>query len=116
MSANDLFTIRQVSTLIGLRPSTLRFWEKEFEGILVPVRTNGGQRRYRPEDLTLIRKIKQMREDGATISGIKRNILKGDGDYPDSSRINLLADKVAEVVKAEIFQFLEKVEDRNRFE
>ena len=107
MPENHLFTIRQVGTLIGLRPSTLRFWEKEFQGILVPVRTNGRQRRYRPEDLAVIKKIKQMREEGATISGIKRNLLRGEkGDYPDSSRINFLADKVAEVVKAEIFHFL----------
>jgi DNA-binding transcriptional MerR regulator len=107
MDVDHLFTIRQVSTLIGLRPSTLRFWEKEFEGILAPVRTTGGQRRYRAEDLTVIKRIKQMREEGATISGIKRNLVKGEkGDYPDPGRINLLADKVAEVVKAEIFHFL----------
>ena len=107
MSEDHLFTIRQVSTLIGIRPSTLRFWEKEFEGILTPVRTNGRQRRYRPEDLTVIKKIKQLREDGATIPGIKRNLLRGEkGDYPDSRTINFLADKVAEVVKAEIFHFL----------
>jgi DNA-binding transcriptional MerR regulator len=109
MSENHLFTIRQVSTLIGLRPSTLRFWEKEFEGILAPVRTHGGQRRYRPGDLTVIKKIKQMREEGIPIPGIKKNFIRGEKrDYPDSNRIRLLADKVAEVVKAEVYQFLEK--------
>ena len=107
MSEKHLFTIRQVSTLLGLRPSTLRFWEKEFEGILTPGRTHGGQRRYRAEDLTVIKRIKQMREDGATISRIKKNLLGEEkGGYPDLSTIHFLADKVAEVVKAEIYHFL----------
>ncbi|WP_369707420.1 MerR family transcriptional regulator [Desulfosarcina sp. BuS5] len=34
--------MQQVSTKLNILKPTLRFWEKEFNGILVPLRTNGG--------------------------------------------------------------------------
>jgi hypothetical protein len=33
-------TIKQASEITGIPSHTLRFWEKEFEGILIPSRTN----------------------------------------------------------------------------
>ncbi len=50
-------TIKQVSHLTGIPTHTLRFWEKEFDGILVPLRTQGGQRRYNSESISLIESI-----------------------------------------------------------
>ncbi len=38
-------TIKEVSELTSIPTHTLRFWEKEFDSILVPLRTPGGQRR-----------------------------------------------------------------------
>jgi len=46
MQENNLISIQEISALLKVAKPTLRFWEKEFEGILVPLRTRGGQRRY----------------------------------------------------------------------
>jgi hypothetical protein len=37
---NRLLSIQEVSALLKVPKPTLRFWEKEFEGILAPLRTN----------------------------------------------------------------------------
>ena len=59
MNQNEqLHTIQQLSTKLNIPKPTLRFWEKEFEGILVPLRTKGGQRRYAPGHVSLIEEIK----------------------------------------------------------
>lgn len=43
---------------------TLRFWEKELDGIIVPLRTRGKQRRYGVETASVIEEIKSLREKG----------------------------------------------------
>ena len=47
----QLFTIQQLSKKLNIPKPTLRFWEKELEGIFVPLRTRGGQRRYRQSEV-----------------------------------------------------------------
>ena len=61
---NQLFSILQVSEKLNIPKHTLRFWEKEFSGLLVPLRTNGGQRRYTMENLLLLEEIKKCRDNG----------------------------------------------------
>ena len=110
MQENNLLTINQVSDLLNIPKPTLRFWEKELDGIIVPLRTNGGQRRYIPENISMIEKIKRMREEGMSLAEIKRRLTnsgKVSGDHSNSNRIDLLAERVAEVVKAEVSKFLE---------
>jgi UDP-N-acetylglucosamine 4,6-dehydratase len=50
--------ISQVSEQLDLPVSTIRFWQKEFEGLVRPERTNGGQRRYSEKDLRILAQIK----------------------------------------------------------
>ena len=73
-------TIQQVSQKLDVPKPTLRFWEKEFEGILVPLRTNGGQRRYAPEHVSVIKKIKMLKKAGLSLVEIKRKLGKGIDD------------------------------------
>ena len=40
---NHTLTSSQLSTLLNVSKPTLRYWEKEFDGILVPRRTAGGR-------------------------------------------------------------------------
>ena len=108
----QLFTIQQVSSKLNIPKPTLRFWEKELEGILVPLRTRGGQRRYTDEQISVIQEIKKMRNKGVSLPEIKRKLSNSDkGGNPNSNRIDLLADKVVEVVRAEVNRFFEGVED-----
>lgn len=50
------YKIKDVSEMLGVAQSTLRYWEKEFEGI-EPTRTLHGQRQYSPSDIETLRII-----------------------------------------------------------
>jgi DNA-binding transcriptional MerR regulator len=71
-------SIRVASELTGVEIHTLRYWEKEFEGILDPIRTPGGQRRYRGEDLQMVLHLKRLlKEEMFSIAGAKKHLLRG---------------------------------------
>lgn len=100
-------TIKQVSEITGIPSYTLRFWEKEFDGILVPSRTDGGQRRFCGEDISIIENIKRLKEQGMSLTGIKARLTDEHSECDsDENRIDLLAKRVAEVVKGEVYRFL----------
>ncbi|NVL89466.1 MAG: MerR family transcriptional regulator [Desulfobacterales bacterium] len=102
---DQLLTIQEVSDRLKVPKHTLRFWEKELDGIIVPHRTNGGQRRYGLKAIAIIEEIKRLRKRGMSLAEIKRKL--GDSNNSNSDRIDLLADKITEVVKAEVYRFLE---------
>jgi DNA-binding transcriptional MerR regulator len=63
-----LRTIGEVSELVGVPTHVLRFWETKFKKI-TPYKSNG-RRYYKPSDIELIMKIKEMLyEKGYTIKG-----------------------------------------------
>ena len=109
----QLHSIQQISTKLNIPKPTLRYWEKEFEGILEPLRTDGGQRRYASEHVAIIEKIKKHKRTGLSLEEIKRRLGKGSmGEVknrrPGDSRtdsIDLLAQRVAEAVKLEVLSF-----------
>lgn len=69
----QLVGISQASEITGVEIHTLRYWEREFEPYLNPVRTEGGQRRYRPQDIRTVFTIRRLlREDMFSIAGAKR--------------------------------------------
>lgn len=69
--------IGTASRLTDVEVHTLRYWEDEFGGLLDPVRTEGGQRRYRPEDIDLIQRIKELlRDEMLTIPGARRRLVE----------------------------------------
>jgi DNA-binding transcriptional MerR regulator len=105
MKPSDLLTMKQVCELTGLVSSTLRFWEKEFEGLLVPLRTNGGQRRYSSEALLLIKEIKKRRDQGISLPEIKYSLMNGDNRV-NTLQIEVLANRVAEIIRNEIYNYL----------
>ena len=105
------FSISDVSTRFEIPKPTLRFWEKEFKEILVPLRTQGGQRRYNIEHMAVIKKIKQLQERGMSLNEIRGNLMrdrKKKENDPNQSNIDFLADRIAKVVRDEVYRFLEK--------
>ncbi|MCS7301429.1 MAG: MerR family transcriptional regulator [Fimbriimonadales bacterium] len=65
--------ISTASFLVGVEPHTIRYWEREFAEFLNPVRTQGGQRRYRREDIEVLIEIRRLlKEELYTIAGAKR--------------------------------------------
>ncbi len=105
---NHLFTISEVSRRLNIPKHTLRFWEKEFDGLFSPHRTKGGQRRFSHQHITLIEEIKRRKEKGMNLSEIKREFLNTTEEGLGQDRqIDRLASRVAEVVKTEVFHFFE---------
>jgi DNA-binding transcriptional MerR regulator len=103
-------TIQEVSKRSGVATHTLRFWEKELEGVIIPERTKGGQRRYTKEHLLVIDQIKSLKDKGMSLVEIKGElnhvINPGGADY-NNHRADILADKIAEVVRSVIVHYLE---------
>jgi DNA-binding transcriptional MerR regulator len=72
---------------LDLPPHVLRFWESKFPQ-LQPLKRGGGRRYYRPEDIRLLRHIRQcLYQDGYTIRGVQK-LLRSPGDdrAPESDR------------------------------
>jgi len=65
------------SRITAVEVHTLRYWEREFEGFLNPVRTLGGQRRYRPEDIQVVFLLKRLlRDEMFSIAGARKYLLR----------------------------------------
>jgi DNA-binding transcriptional MerR regulator len=57
----------------------LRFWESKFPQ-LQPLKRGGGRRYYRPEDIDLLRRIRQcLYHEGYTIRGVQKLLREGLG-------------------------------------
>ena len=103
-------TIQEVSQRLKVTKHTLRFWEKELDGLIVPLRTQGGQRRYTPEHLFIIEEIRRLKRKGLSLVHIKNkldNSYNAEEDNSNSPRIDLLANQIAEIVKSAIYRFFE---------
>jgi DNA-binding transcriptional MerR regulator len=78
-------TISEVAESLDLPQHVLRFWESRFPQIK-PLKRGGGRRYYRPDDVELLRVIKQLLYDeGYTIKGVQR-LFKEQGARAVSSR------------------------------
>ncbi len=65
------YPLRAAVRLTGLSPELLRAWERR-HGVVTPVRTAGGTRRYRASDLERLRRIKGAVDAGHRISKVAR--------------------------------------------
>ena len=104
----QLYTIQQLSVKLNIPKPTLRFWERELNGIIIPFRTQGGQRRYTAENMQIIEHIDKLRKKGMSITEINRVLEKGSGSQKassSSSDIDFLAEKIAQIVKAEVYKY-----------
>ena len=71
-------TIGEVSEMLGVAQHVLRFWESRFSQIK-PVKRAGNRRYYRPDDIALIRRIRELLHDeGYSIRGVQK-LLKSSG-------------------------------------
>ncbi|WP_408911356.1 heat shock protein transcriptional repressor HspR [Corynebacterium gottingense] len=64
------FVISVAAELTGMHAQTLRTYDRM--GLVTPMRTRGGGRRYSRRDISLLRRIQQLsQEDGVNLAGIK---------------------------------------------
>ena len=88
--------------------STLRYWEKEFAGLIDPERTAGGQRRYTTKDVAVFETIRERKEQGYTLGQIKSQFHNASNAEKglDSNVIDKLTSSIVEAVRKEISQLL----------
>ena len=73
-SAGAFRTISEVSRYLDVPQHVLRFWESKFSQVS-PLKRGGGRRYYRPEDIQLLERIRDLLYvDGFTIKGVQRLI------------------------------------------
>ena len=89
--------------------STLRFWEKRLDPLFSPIRSPGGQRRYVQEHIDLIGRIKQLQADGLSLGEMRQRLEQTMSPEQEPAAIvglDRLADRVAGLVKEEVYRFL----------
>jgi DNA-binding transcriptional MerR regulator len=81
-----LYRIGEVSRLADLKPFVLRYWETEFP-MLQPLKSPGGSRLYRQDDVDMVFRIKRLLYDeGFTIAGARRHLREHEGAGETESR------------------------------
>ena len=84
-SAAAFRTISEVSEELDVPQHVLRFWEGKFSQVR-PLKRGGGRRYYRPEDIDLLRRIRDLLySDGYTIKGVQRLLREGRGKNGDGA-------------------------------
>ncbi|HPR18899.1 MAG TPA: MerR family transcriptional regulator [Candidatus Cloacimonadota bacterium] len=100
------YTIGEVCNLLDLKSHVLRYWEKEFPQVK-PQKRLGRNRRYSPEDIDLLKKIKYMLyEQRFTIDGVRKK-LKEEKKQPNQLELDFSSDKTE--VKENIIRKLKEV-------
>jgi MerR family transcriptional regulator, heat shock protein HspR len=65
-----VYVISVAAELVGVHPQTLRVYERR--GLLDPMRTTGGSRRFSDEDLDRLRRIQDLTTAGLNLEGVRR--------------------------------------------
>ena len=83
-SSDAYRTISEVSAELNVPPHVLRFWETKFSN-LRPLKRSGGRRYYRPNDVNVLMRIRDLLyEDGFTIKGAQRFLKSKEALAPTS--------------------------------
>ena len=99
-------TISEVSEMLDVPAHVLRFWESKFSA-LSPLKRNGGRRYYRPDDVELLVKIRDLLyRDGYTIKGVQKLLSSGAGASVATS-----SSKKSETATADFEQALQMLLD-----
>src|SRR6516165_2602953 len=80
---NAFRTISEVADELHIPQHVLRFWETKFSQVK-PLKRGGGRRYYRPDDISLLRRISDLLYiQGYTIKGVQRLLREGGGRLSD---------------------------------
>ncbi len=107
--------ISEVSDLVGVKPHVLRYWETQFS-MLRPRKNRAGNRMYRPDEVKLLLRIRELLYDRRfTIAGARRRLL--DQRHEDTPQVEMgFADAERKLlvheVKTELQRLLGKLRER----
>ncbi len=92
------YSIGELSKMLGVNASLLRFWEKEF-GLKVSKRNKKGNRLYSVKEIEVINKIYALvKVNGYTLDGAKK-ALKDKKSNPSIDEKQLVITKLSEIRK-----------------
>lgn len=104
----QFYKIRDVSELLGVNSSTLRYWEQEFPEVR-PHRSPSNQRYYRPEDIKVLRIINYLvREKGLRIESAKEELARNRKNI--SKRVDAI--KILKETRSQLKLMLEALDKR----
>ncbi|KKJ75887.1 transcriptional regulator [Kiloniella litopenaei] len=93
-SAAAFRTISEVSGDLNVPQHVLRFWETKFPQVK-PLKRAGRRRYYRPEDLKILRQIRDLLyKDGYTIKGVQKLFKEGAFKAKNSLDTQKVSDQV----------------------
>ena len=75
--------IKDISDKLEVPISTIRYWQQEFMELIVPQRTDGGQRRYSDEDFVLFSRIKTLVYGQGRSLATAKKIIQSGSSYRD---------------------------------
>jgi DNA-binding transcriptional MerR regulator len=108
-SADAFRTISEVADELEVPQHVLRFWESKFPQVK-PLKRAGGRRYYRPDDVVLLRRIRNcLYDQGYTIKGVQKLLREGalkSDDPPRAPPPNAATPRVvkSESLRAELLQ------------
>jgi DNA-binding transcriptional MerR regulator len=74
--------ISEVSEMVGVKPHVLRYWETQFS-MLRPKKNRAGNRMYRPDEIRILLRIKELLYTRRfTIAGARRRLLDDRKETP----------------------------------
>ena len=77
------YNIGEISNAFGVKPSLIRFWDKEFN-IINPKKSSKGTRKFSIKDVEKINLIYSLvKKKGYTLEGAKKQILNGENGNLD---------------------------------
>lgn len=83
---NALYPIREVSRLTGVKPITLRAWERRYD-LIEPVRTESGHRLYTQEHIDFLNHALKLMEEGIPVSRVKAVL--SESSQPETPRVDI---------------------------
>lgn len=94
------YSIKEVSNMLDIPDSTLRYWEKQFKD-LSPKKTSSGIRQYTKDDIEMIKLIYHLvKEQGLTIAAAKDRMKASKSAVVDSAEIVSRLKNVREELQA----------------
>ena len=99
------FTIRQASLLLKVPAPTIRSWERRY-GVPVVERSKGGHRRYRSDQLRMLRRIRDEIASGSTAGAAAARAIEGQSS-PSDTRIKAFLAAVHQLDSVRVSQLLD---------
>lgn len=81
-TSRAVYVISVAAELTGVHPQTLRIYERK--GLVEPLRTGGGSRRYSDRDIARLQRIQDLTSEGLNLEGVKR-VMKLEEDIENLS-------------------------------